>query len=243
MAMRCKTAVYFVHHPWLGEQWGGLSIGGNVPCGLLFFSPLLHPEDTAIGGRGRNIRGREVFLSLISRTAPSTVIAESQRQPEVKGEWMSEQHARRKGGESEKNVRKGKRGNVCRGYIKWQMLHSWAHVCVCVCRNILVQIVSRGTVLLMKYGDCCFTGLRAAAPRVDLKESRRKTLRDDVGLSQEQLTVIFVIIDVFKGTPAAIDLCLLITFPLVLVLLPPSFDSLRLWWDWCRIKVRFIWQP
>lgn len=35
------------------------------------------------------------FLSLISRPAPSALITRSQRQPEVKGEWMDEQHPRR----------------------------------------------------------------------------------------------------------------------------------------------------
>lgn len=72
---------------------------GDITLGSFF---LLHPEDTAIGGGGR-------FHSLISRRAPSALIAGSQRQPEVKGEWMSEQHPRR-----EKRRRKERRekGNV-----------------------------------------------------------------------------------------------------------------------------------
>lgn len=59
----------------------------------------MHLEDTAIGGGGRE-GGR--FLSLISRTAPSALITGSQRQPEVKAEWMDEQHPRRRGKKKKK---------------------------------------------------------------------------------------------------------------------------------------------
>lgn len=71
-----------------------------------FFFPPLHPEDIAIGGKGREGGKERGFLSLISRTAPSALITGSQRQPEVKGEWMDEQHPKR--GEK-KDGEKGKK--------------------------------------------------------------------------------------------------------------------------------------
>lgn len=78
----------FIHHPWLGEWWEGVRIGGagDITLGSFFPCTLRTQPLVVEGGR---------FLSLISRTAPSTLIAGSQRQPEVKGEWMSEQHPRR----------------------------------------------------------------------------------------------------------------------------------------------------
>lgn len=74
---------------------------GDITLGFLFFP--LHPEDTAIGGR---------FLSLISRPAPSALITRSQRQPEVKGEWMDEQHPRREK-KGWKERREGEKKKLC----------------------------------------------------------------------------------------------------------------------------------
>lgn len=67
-----------------GEDWG---------CWGHYHGLLFHPEDIAIGGRREG--GRGGFLSLISRTAPSALIAGFQRQPEVNREWMGEKHPRR----------------------------------------------------------------------------------------------------------------------------------------------------
>lgn len=61
---------------------------GDMTEGSRFWA---RPGDTAAGGGGN-------FLSLISRTAPSALIAGAQRQPEVKGEWLGEQHLKRGGG-------------------------------------------------------------------------------------------------------------------------------------------------
>lgn len=52
------------------------------------------------------------FLSLISRTAPSALITRSQRQPEVKGEWMDEQHPRREK-KGWKERREGEKKKLC----------------------------------------------------------------------------------------------------------------------------------
>lgn len=63
-----------------GENGLGLGVLGTLPKAP-FFCPLRTQPLVVEGGK---------FLSLISMTAPSALITGSQRQPEVKGEWMSE---------------------------------------------------------------------------------------------------------------------------------------------------------
>lgn len=121
--MRCTRRLYSATtHDWVNGERRGRErvriggVSGTLPWApfFFFFFSLLHPEDAAIGGGGR-------FLSLISRRAPSALIAGSQRQPEVKGEWMGEQHPRRERGEKKRRMKERREKRQCLyrlGYIK-----------------------------------------------------------------------------------------------------------------------------
>lgn len=84
-------------------------------------SCTLWTQTLVVGGRR---------LRLISRTAPSSLITRSQRQPEVKGKWMDEQHL---GG---KELRMERRGNkLCLYFLGWNkgwflsgLLHNWVGI-------------------------------------------------------------------------------------------------------------------
>lgn len=165
----------FSRHPWLAKWREGVRIGGvgDITLGSSFCRTLRTEPLVVEGGS---------FLGLISRTAPSPLIAGSQRQPEVKGEWMGEQHPRREKGRMERW--KKKRQCLYRlGYIKWQLLSSSVHNWV--------------EILLVRWDECrlcptaycwwwnieiCITSLFATAAGAILKASLRRDgmLKDPV---------------------------------------------------------------